>query len=348
MSSKLTIALDAMGGDYAPQVVVEGLRLAHERFPQASFLLFGDQARLDPLLAAAPELKDCAVVRHTPDAVAADAKPGQVLRTGRTSSMWLAVDAVAKGEAQGVVSAGNTGALMAVSKFVLRTIPGIDRPAIAGFFPTERGESVMLDLGANVDCDANNLVEFAVMGEVFARTILGLEKPSIGLLNIGSEDIKGNEAVRGAANILRESKLPIDFRGFVEGNDIGLGTVDVIVTDGFTGNVALKTAEGTAKLYTRFLRDAFQSSWLAQVGYLLARGALKKVKMRTDPRRYNGAMFLGLNGIAVKSHGGTDAIGFSNAIAVAIDLVANGFNEKIKRDFARLRTDEPPAQAASA
>lgn len=347
MSARLTIALDAMGGDNAPNVVVNGVTIARERYPHAHYLLFGDESRLRPLLEHAPVARECCTIRHTEFAVSNDAKPSQVLRTGRQSSMWLAVDAVAKGEAAGVVSAGNTGALMAVSKFVLRTLPGIDRPAIAGLFPSERGETVMLDLGANVDCNANNLVEFAVMGEVFARAVLGLERPTIGLLNIGAEDLKGNEAVRTAAGILRASKLPIRFHGFVEGNDICAGTVDVVVTDGFTGNIALKTAEGTAKLYATFLREAFGSSLISKLGYLLAKSALTKVKLRTDPRRYNGAMFLGLNGITVKSHGGTDALGFANAIGVALDLVTHGFNERIKKEFDRLHSAEPPEPQAA-
>ncbi len=340
MSAPVTISIDAMGGDHAPDMVVEGVRLAHVRLPHVRYLLFGDAARIDPLLERFPELKGVCTIRHTDELVSGDARPSQVLRTGRRSSMWLAVDAVAKGEAAGVVSAGNTGALMAVSKFVLRMLPGIDRPAIAGLFPTERGETVMLDLGANVDCNANNLVEFAVMGEVFARAVLGLEQPTIGVLNIGSEDLKGNDAVRTAANTLRESALPIRFHGFVEGNDICAGTVDVVVTDGFTGNIALKTAEGTVKFYSTFLRQAFKSSLLAKLGFLLARQALTKVKVRTDPRRYNGAMFLGLNGIAVKSHGGTDAFGFANAINVAVDLVAHGYNDRIRLEIERLHAAE--------
>jgi glycerol-3-phosphate acyltransferase PlsX len=344
----MTISLDAMGGDKAPEVVIQGVQIARTRLPHVQFLLFGDQAKLEPLLDRMPDLRTCCEVRHTEHAVKGDDKPSQVLRSGRQTSMWLAVDAVARGEADGVVSAGNTGALMAISKFVLRMLPGISRPAIAGFFPTERGESVMLDLGANVECDANNLVEFAVMGEVFARIVLGIEQPLVGLLNVGSEELKGNDAVRSAAAILRSGSLPIRFHGFVEGNDIAHGTVDVVVSDGFTGNIALKSAEGLAKLYTRFLRDAFSSSWLARIGYLLARSALVKVKLRTDPRRYNGAMFLGLNGIAVKSHGGTDAVGFANAIAVAVELVTHGFNERIKRELERLKSAEDPrAQAAA-
>ena len=337
-----------MGGDNAPEVIVQGALQARLRFPHVHYLMFGDQARLDPLLKAAPGLDGLVTVHHTDAVVTNDAKPSQVLRTGRKSSLWLAVDAVAKGDAAGIVSAGNTGALMAVSKFVLRTLPGIDRPAIAAIFPTETGECVMLDLGANIDCNANNLVEFAVMGEVFARVLLGIDQPSIGLLNVGAEDMKGNEAVRSAAAVLRASHLPIRFHGFVEGNDIGAGTVDVVVTDGFTGNIALKAMEGTVKLFSRFLREAYSSSLMAKVGYLLAKPALTKVKMRTDPRRYNGAMFLGLNGIAVKSHGGTDALGFANAIGVAVDLVSHGLNERIKHEFTKMQsTDLPPAQAAA-
>lgn len=346
MSTRFTVSLDAMGGDDAPRIVVDGVRIARERFTDVDFLLFGDEQRLTPLLERA-KIADAVQVRHTEGVVRNDDKPSQVLRSGRDTSMWQAVEAVAKGEAAAVVSAGNTGALMAVSKFVLRTLPGIDRPAIASFFPTERSETVMLDLGANVDCNANNLVEFAVMGEVFGRAVLGLERPTIGLLNIGSEDVKGNDTLREAAEILRNSELPIHFHGFVEGNDIGAGTVDVVVTDGFTGNVALKTLEGTAKLYGHFLREAFSSSWMAKLAYLLARPAIKKVRLRADPRRYNGAMFLGLNGIAVKSHGGTDALGFANAIGVAVDLVANGFSERIKQDFTRLH-DGQHAQARAA
>lgn len=336
----MTISIDAMGGDHAPEMVVEGVHMAHVRLPHVRYLLFGDAARIEPLLERYPDLKGACQIRHTEHSVTMDDKPSQVLRNGRDTSMWLAVDAVAKGEAAGIVSAGNTGALMAVSKFVLRMLPGIDRPAIAGLFPTERGETVMLDLGANVECSAVNLVQFAVMGEVFARAVLGLEQPTIGLLNIGSEDLKGNDSVRGAANILRESGLPIRFHGFVEGNDICGGTVDVVVTDGFTGNIALKTAEGTVKFYSSFLRRAFQSSLLAKIGYILAKQSLAKLKLRTDPRRYNGAMFLGLNGIAVKSHGGTDAFGFANAIGVAVDLVAHGYNDRIRKELEHLKAQD--------
>ncbi|MQP66609.1 phosphate acyltransferase PlsX [Niveispirillum sp. SYP-B3756] len=344
MTARLRIALDAMGGDHAPDMVVAGADLARERCSNVEFLFVGDEARINALLDRHPALKSISTVRHTPDFVAMDAKPSVALRAGRSSSMRLAIDAVAAGEAACVVSAGNTGALMAIAKFVLKTLPGIDRPAIASIFPTLRGESVMLDMGANLECDADNLVQFAVMGTVFSRTVLGLLEPSIGLLNVGSEEQKGHESIREAAAALRDTPLARNFHGFVEGNDIAAGTVDVIVTDGFTGNVALKAAEGTAKLYSEFLKRTFASSLLAKLGYLLARGAFGKLRLRMDPRRYNGAMFLGLRGICVKSHGGTDAIGFSNAIAVAADMANHGFNDKIRDQLAVLQA----ALAASA
>ena len=263
--------------------------------------------------------------------------------------MRRAIDAVAKGEASGVVSAGNTGALMGMAKLVLKTLPGIDRPAITAFFPTLRGESVMLDLGANIDCDPNNLIEFALMGQLFSRTVLGLVEPTVGLLNVGSEDMKGHQELKDAHALLRSGTVPVNYHGFIEGDDIAAGTVDVIVTDGFTGNVALKSAEGTARLVTQFLRETFKSSIASRIGYLFARRAFTKFRARIDPRRYNGAMFLGLNGIVVKSHGGTDAIGFSNAIGVAYDLVTGGFNDRIKDEFGRIEAADAktsPAQAA--
>ena len=348
MRAALTIALDAMGGDNAPEIVVAGAELARERFPETRFLLFGDQARLDPLLAGHARLREASHVRHTPGRVSADAKPSAVLRSGRDTSMWLAIAAVQAGEAGGVVSAGNTGALMAIAKFVLRTPTGVDRPAIASFFPTLRGESVMLDLGANVECDAQNLVQFAVMGAMFARAVLGIERPSVGLLNVGAEELKGHEELREAATVLRSTPLPLQFEGFVEGNDIPAGAVDVIVTDGFTGNIALKTAEGTAHLYAQFLRQAFRSSWTASIGYLLARHTMQKLRERLDPRRYNGAVFLGLNGVTVKSHGGSDAFAFSNAICVAHDMIKHGFLEGVRAELERMSDNSgPPAEVAT-
>jgi glycerol-3-phosphate acyltransferase PlsX len=321
VSDGVTIALDAMGGDHAPRMVVKGADIALRRHPDIRFLLFGAEEKVRPLLAKRPRLASAVTLHHTGEVVADDARPSL---------------AVADGRADGVVSAGNTGALMAIAKFVLKMLPGIDRPAIASFFPTRRGESVMLDLGANVECDEENLVQFALMGDVFARTVLGLVEPTVGLLNVGSEDMKGNDAVRGASARLRDTVTPIHFYGFIEGDDIAAGTVDVVVTDGFTGNVAVKTAEGTAKLFSEFLDAAFRHSLSAQIGYLFARRALRKLRMRSDPRRYNGAIFLGLGGIAVKSHGSTDAFGFANAIGVAVDMKVNGVLDKIRVELVRL------------
>jgi phosphate acyltransferase len=346
VTREIRIALDAMGGDRAPAMVLHGADLALQRVPDLRFLLFGAESAIRSLLSKLPLLAARASLHHTDEVISGDAKPSLALRTGRRSSMRLAIDAVADGQADGVVSAGNTGALMALAKFVLKTLPGIDRPAIASFFPTRRGESVMLDLGANIDCDADNLVQFALMGDVFARTVLGLVEPTVGLLNVGSEDLKGNEVVRRASARLRGAMSPIRFHGFVEGDDIAAGTVDVVVTDGFTGNVAIKMAEGTAKLFGEFLEEAFRHSLAARVGYLFARGALRRLRMRIDPRRYNGAIFLGLNGIAVKSHGSTDALGFANAIGVAADMVANGFLDKIRGDLMRLNEASASLQPA--
>jgi len=343
MAADVVIALDAMGGDHAPDIVVRGAHLALKRFPHVRFLLVGHEDRIKPLLARYRRLSERTTIIHTDEAISGETKPSVALRTGRRSSMRLAIDAVADGRAHCIVSAGNTGALMAMAKIVLRTLPGIDRPAIASYFPTRRGESVMLDLGANVECDADNLVQFALMGDLFARTVLGLIQPVVGLLNVGSEDLKGHDAVREAATRLRSTLSTISFYGFVEGDDITAGTVDVIVTDGFTGNVALKTAEGTAKLCIDFFRSAFRYSILGRIGYLFARGALGRLRERLDPRRYNGAVFLGLQGIAVKSHGGADALGFANAIAVAVDMKANGFLDKIRDELQRLSEHANPA-----
>ena len=329
------IALDAMGGDKAPGIVFAGAALARERYPKVKFLFFGDMAAMKPLLDRFPVLQDCCELRHAPDVISADIKPSLALRQGRNSSMRMAINAVAQGEAASVVSAGNTGALMAIAKFVLRTVPGIDRPAIASLVPTKVGESVMLDLGANVECDAENLVQFAMMGAIFCRAVLGISSPTIGLLNIGTEELKGHDEVRTAAAILRERQIPGRFYGFVEGNDITAGTVDVIVTDGFSGNIALKTLEGTAQLMAHYLRQTFKYSLSARFGYVLARAALQKFKVRIDPRKYNGAMFLGLQGICVKSHGGTDHEGFANAIGVAYDLTAHRFNDRIAEEVVR-------------
>jgi len=339
VSQLVTIALDAMGGDHAPDMVVQGADVACIRHPEARFLLVGDEARLTKLLERHEKLAAVCELRHAEDVVGGDDRPSTALRRGRKTSMRKAIDAVKAGEADGIVSAGNTGALMAMAKTVLKMLPGIHRPAIASTAPTMRGEVVMLDLGANIECTADSLVQFAVMGEVFARTVLGVVKPTVGILNVGIETTKGNDVVRGAAQVLETGRLPIEFHGFIEGDDITRGTVDVVVTDGFTGNVALKTAEGTARLYSQFLRAAFRQSLVARLGYLLARRALQGVRDRLDPRRYNGGMLLGLNGIVVKSHGGTDALGFANAIGFAVDMAKHGFNDKVIAEINQFHAD---------
>ena len=336
-SGKVVLALDGMGGDHAPDVVVNGADIARERYPDTTYLLFGDPARLKPLVDKRKGLAASVEIVPAADAVSADDKPSFALRRRRQSSMWLACQAAAEGRADSVVSAGNTGALLAISMFAMRMLDGAHRPALASFLPTTRGETVMLDLGANIECDADNLAEFAVMGSVFAQVLLGLDAPKVGLLNVGSEELKGHEEVRQAAAWLRREGAPVNFHGFVEGNDIGAGVVDVVATDGFTGNVALKAIEGTAKLYTGFVRDAFRTSTFAKIGYLFASGAWVKLRKRVDPRRYNGGVFLGLDGICVKSHGGTDQLGFAYAIGVARDLVRYEYKSKLVEGLAKLR-----------
>ena len=337
MTGKMTIALDAMGGDAGPEMVLPGAHLASIRHPDLKFLLFGDAKKLTPIAEKYPRLKERCDIRHCEIAVAMEDKPSQALRRGRgKSSMWMAIDAVKDGEAQCVVSAGNTGALMAMARFVLKTIPGIERPAIAAIWPTLRGESVVLDVGATIGADARQLVEFALMGEAMARSLLGLERPTVGLLNIGVEEVKGLEQVKEAGRLLRGVGLPLEYAGFIEGDDIGKGTVDVVVTEGFTGNIALKTAEGTAKQLATYLRLALNRTLLSKLGALLATGAFATLRERMDPRKHNGGVFLGLNGIVVKSHGGTDALGFATAVDVAIEMVKNGLVAKIAADVAEM------------
>lgn len=318
-----------MGGDKAPDMVIAGLDIAAERHPTAQFEIFGDAVRLDELVRQSRRLKGRVTIRPTTERIADDLKPTAALRL-RDASMRRAIDSVAAGEAAGVISAGNTGAMLALAKIVLKTMPGIDRPAMAAIGPSARGDVVMLDLGANMVCDARNLVEFAVMGEMFARTVLGLPRPTIGLLNVGSEEVKGDETLKRAAEALRTGPIGAQFHGFVEGHDIASGTVDVVVTDGFTGNVALKTGEGALRLVGDLLKRIFNASIAAKIAYLLAKPGLKRLREWLDPRRYNGAVLLGLNGVVVKSHGGADAEGFAHAVDVAMDMIINRFNERIR------------------
>ncbi len=312
-----------MGGDNAPDSVIAGLKSAEKKHSDVRFLIFGDESKVRPYLDRYKLDAGRYEFVHTPDYVASDEKPSTAVRNGRNSSLWLAIDAVKKGRANAVVSSGNTGALMAFSKLILGTMPGIHRPAIVTILPTRKSECVVLDLGANAECTARNLVEFAIMGDAYCRAVLKRDNPSIGLLNIGSEDIKGRDEIREAAQIIKESPLADKFKGFVESDDIALGSVDVFVTDGFTGNIALKAIEGTARLMVNLLKDSAAKSFISKLGFALALPALKRLKKKMDPGRYNGAMLVGLKGISIKSHGGADAFGFANAVNVAVNTVKN-------------------------
>lgn len=352
MSDFIVISIDAMGGDHGPAVAVPGVAQALARLgpDRARFLLFGDQAAIEGELARWPAAKAVCEVRHCDKVIAADEKPAQALRRGKGSSLWHAVEAVKTGQAAACVSGGNTGALMAISKLQLRMTGGLDRPAIVASWPTLRGVTAVLDVGANIESDAAQLVEFAIMGEAFHCAVHGSIRPTVGLLNVGSEDQKGHEEVREAHRLLRETGLDIDYRGFVEGDDIAKGTVDVVVTDGFTGNIALKTAEGLARFVRQVLRDAFTSTWRGKLGALIAAPALRLIRERLDPSSVNGGPLLGLNGLVIKSHGGTDAKGFANAIKIAYDLAASDYAAQIDRNMKQLADALPnagPAEGAA-
>jgi glycerol-3-phosphate acyltransferase PlsX len=342
----LTVSIDAMGGDAGPGIVVDALVRALQRHPQVQFLLHGDETQLHALVSKHPKLQGRVSVKHASGRVAMEDKPSHVLRRGRDTSMWHAIDSVKQGEADVTISAGNTGALMAVSMFGLGIVEGISRPAIATIWPTLKGQTIVLDVGANVEASDEQLVDFAVMGEAFAHVIFGLERPTVGILNVGSEEQKGNDAVKGAAQILRNSNLPMAFHGFVEGNDIAKGTVDVVVTDGFTGNIALKTAEGTARLIGAYMRQSLKRSVLGRIGAMVASGALKTLRRKLDPRANAGGIFLGLNGVVVKCHGGADAISFASAMDMAIDMAKANINVRITADRNAMRA--AASQAAQA
>jgi glycerol-3-phosphate acyltransferase PlsX len=337
MPQKVRIALDAMGGDVGAAVVIPGAAISLTRHPDTEFLLFGDRGRIEEQLANHPAMKAASRIIHTDVAVSMEDKPSQALRRGRkTSSMWLAIDAVKKGEADVAVSAGNTGALMAMARFHLHTLPGIDRPAIAAVWPTIRGDSVVLDLGATIGGDAHHLVALAVMGSAMARVLFNLERPTVGLLNIGVEEIKGHEEIREAAELLRAMNLPqLEYIGFVEGDGISKGAADVIVTEGYSGNIALKAAEGTARQINDFLRTALSRSWSSKLGYLLAREAFRALRDKLEPKKSNGGVLLGLRGVVVKSHGGTDAEGFAYAVEWGYEMVHYDLLKKINQMFNR-------------
>jgi len=347
MTRPVRIALDAMGGDHGPTVVVPGAEISLLRRPDTEFILFGDNAVLDPLVSGRPKLERAVKIVHTDVAIRMDDKPSQALRYGRRrSSMWLAIDAVRQGDADVAVSAGNTGALMAMAKICLKMQHGVDRPAIAGIWPTLRGESIVLDLGASIGADAAHLVDMAVMGAAMARIVFGHERPTVGLLNIGVEEMKGVEEVREAGRLLRELNTPdFEYHGFIEGDDLGRGTVDVVVTEGFAGNIALKTAEGTARQIGDYLRAAMRRTWRAQLGYLLARDAFRAVSEKVDPRKVNGGVFLGLNGLVVKSHGGTDAEGFASAIDIGYDVARHELVSRIAKAIGKSENALPEIMA---
>lgn len=343
MSIKL--AIDVMGGDKAPDMIIEGVAKAQKNYPRVFFLLFGDKVRISPLIEKYKLDASRLTVVHTPEFITSTMKPSAALRGSKDSSMRMAIQAVADGQADAVVSAGNTGAYMALSKIILKSLKGIDRPAIAATIPTMQGRGVMLDLGANVDCTPENLCQFALMGQVFSQQVLGNKIPSVGLLNIGEEDLKGNAVIKETYAILKEQQWVSNFKGFVEGTDVLTGRVDVIVTDGFTGNVSLKTAEGSFTIFRQFLSAAFNKNWWTRLTYLLARPVFKEFGARFDPRRNNGAPFLGLNGISVKSHGGTDALGFSYAIGVAADMVDRDVNRLIREGLEQWHLDSSSEKA---
>ncbi len=335
MTRPVRIALDAMGGDHGPAVVIPGAALSLHRHPDSRFVIYGHEMQCLPLLKAHPKLEAVTTFHHTEVAVRMDDKPSQALRQGRkVSSMWRAIEAVKRGEADVAVSAGNTGALMAMAKFCLRTMAHVDRPAIAAIWPTTRGESIVLDVGATIGADARHLVDMAIMGSAMARIVFDIEKPTVGLLNVGVEEIKGVEEVKSAGRMLREQDFPhMSYAGFVEGDDIGKGSVDVVVTEGFAGNIALKTAEGTAKQIASYLRAAMGRTLMAKLGYLLAKSAFDALRDKMDPRKVNGGVFLGLDGVVIKSHGGTDATGFAAAVDLGYDMVKHDLLTKIRESL---------------
>jgi glycerol-3-phosphate acyltransferase PlsX len=332
MRADLTISIDAMGGDNAPEIVIKGVEyyLRHEgKNRNVRFLLHGDKGILSKLLKKAQLTRNCSDIIHTEKLIEMDAKPSQALRRGKDSSMWNSIASVKDGVASVAVSAGNTGALMAISKLQLRMKVGVTRPAIVATWPQKNNWCVVLDVGANIECDAMQLTEFAILGEAFYRALHKKNKPSVGLLNVGTEELKGNAVIKSAHERLSSGYLNLNYKGYVEGTDISNGNIDVVVTDGFTGNIALKTAEGTAKLIGYFFNKALFGNLWSKITTFANSYSLLRLKRQIDPRRANGGVFLGLNGIIIKSHGGTDHIGFANAVRVALDLAESSFMSEI-------------------
>lgn len=343
------ISIDLMGGDHGPKVIIPGAALALERHPSMKFHLYGLEDECSYILDEYPALKKVSEFHDCEMAVKMDDKPSQALRKGRKrSTMWRAIDAVKQGQADVCISAGNTGALMAMSKFCLRMAANIERPAIAAIWPTLRGESIVLDVGATLDADAQQLLDFSLMGAAMARALFAVENPTVGLLNIGVEEIKGQDDIKEAGLLLKESNpAGMTYAGFVEGDDLGRGTVDVVVTSGFAGNIALKTAEGTARQIAEYLRSAMSTTLMARIGYLFARQAFARLRKKMDPSRVNGGVFLGMNGIVIKSHGGANERGFAAAIELGFDMARNGLQSKIDEDLEQyyLKGDGPDQDA---
>ena len=330
LEKKIVIALDCMGGDYAPKSVIEGINcLEKSILNNVFFLLCGDELKINNYLYKYSDIKKISKIIHTSCYIKNNDKPSFAMRK-RDSSIRLAVDCVKKGEADAAISSGNTGALMAISRLVLKTIPGIDRPALIQLIPNSLGRATaLLDMGANIDCDSTNLYQFAIMGSAFYKAVCENKNPKIGILNVGSEEIKGNDSIKHTSVMLKESNLKDNYFGYVEGDDILKGIVDVVVTDGFTGNITLKAIEGASKLFANIMKDGFSHSLFSKIGYLLAKGGFNNAKKRIDHKKRNGAMLLGLNGIVVKSHGNSDEISFSYAIKNTINLVKNKINDEI-------------------
>lgn len=339
-----------MGGDHGPDTILPALAKVAERRSDIRFLIYGREEAIRPVLEKHPSIGAVSQVHHCDIAVRMDEKPSQALRNGRwKSSMWRAIEAVKTGDADACVSAGNTGALMAMSTFCLRTMANIERPAIAAIWPTLRSESVVLDVGATIGADAQQLTDFAILGSAMARSVFDIERPTVGLLNVGVEEVKGQEEVKEAGRMLRASNLSsLNYIGFVEGDDIGKGTADVVVTEGFAGNIALKTAEGTAKQLAEYLKLAMRRTLMAKIGYVFAKGAFDFLREKMDPRRSNGGVFLGLNGIVVKSHGGTDAEGFAAAIELAYDMVRTRLLDRIEADLDLFHAKYPQSPGSPA
>ena len=348
MTTNSWIAIDAMGGDEGLAVMLAGVAEARRRFDGTHFFLVGDEAKIAEGLKNHPNLTANSEIIHAPEVIKGDEKPSAALRRAKITSMGVAIDLVKQGRAAAAVSSGNTGALMAMAKVSLRTMKGIDRPALAGLMPSlGPNDTVVLDLGANTECDARNLMQFAVMGAAYARTQLDLASPRVALLNIGTEDQKGTEEIRDAAQALRDAThLPLTFAGFIEGDKLSRGDVDVIVCDGFSGNIALKTAEGTARFVADLLRRAFSSSVRSKIGFLISRPATELLRHHLDPNNHNGAVFLGLNGLVVKSHGGANETGVANAIAVAAKSVRDDLTRKIAEDLKYFEAHEPEGAVA--